>query len=329
MGIKSWLQLFRAQTAPATLLLLLTPYLTNAPFFDAKNLVLAASFILFHYFSFGHNSLMDTAMMYDQRDPSKKHHPLISGAIKLHVAHNVIQWGLSLLTMAAGVITLLWSPNPAWALICLLAWVAFGHAYNDGLSKESIVGFMAISLACTLGAVWGWFLSHRGLNPVGVIYFCYVFLIILYQISWSGFIKEIQIRERSNILTKMGAFLDITWKGEKTFKPGKARFYAYFTKGITLFFGWLLWWLRPNLVTLVWLVILTLAISFYTYKTTRERIYIRDKEIFNMGIMEILTIYLPLPLLLDLTTAFILMVIGVIYYFTMNKILWQASFPRV
>jgi len=327
-SIKAWLQLFRAQTAPATVFLLLMPYLVGASFFEAKTLVLAFLLLLIHYFSFGHNSLMDAAMMYDQRDLSKRHHPLVSGKIKLQAAHNVIHWGLAVLTVFAAAVTVVWAVNVAVAMVCLMAWVSFGHAYNDGLSKESLFGFLSISLCFTAMGGWGWFLSHRDLNPGGIIYLAYAFLTILYQTSWSGFIKEMQLRERSNILVRMGAKLDETFWGKKLL-PGKSRFYAYLVKGSGLVLAGLLCWLNFSLVRLVVLVLLGAAVIWLLYQTTRSRVYDRPKELKWMSCMEICTIYLVLPLLIDWPAALMLMAFGAIYFFACNKVLWGVSYPKV
>ena len=334
--LRSWLQLFRAQTAPATLLCILVPYLHNAVFFDLRTLTLALSAVLFHYFSFGANSLMDTAMGYDRKDPGKQHHPLISGAIKLHEAHNVIHWGLAVLTAWATVLTLWISPNPGVAMAALILWVAFGHAYNDGLSKESVFGFMSISICCTASSAWGWFLSHETLGEVGSIYLAYIFFTILFQISYSGFVKELAIRERSNILTRMGALLDVTWKGETEFKPGKAIFYGILVKGSNLFLGGLLLWSSIGSVMVVGAVLrgvfyvffAGLAL-FYLYKLVRPRIYKRGKELLNMSLEEICTIYAVIPIMLRLLESSVLMSIGVLYFFGICLILWGKPYPRV
>ena len=328
MKLKSWLQLWRAQTAPATLLCILVPYLHNAVFFDLRTLILAVSAVLFHYFSFGANSLMDTAMGYDRGDPSKQHHPLVSGVIKLHEAHNVIHWGLAILTALATFLTLWISPNPAIAMAALILWVAFGHAYNDGLSKESLFGFMPISICCTASAAWGWFLSHKSLDNLGLLYLAYVFLTILFQISWSGFIKEMQIGERSNILTRMGALLELT-KGEKEFKPGKSIFYAYFIKVFNLILGGFLLWPLYSWARLIWYVVLVGFASFYLDKLTKPRIYERGKELLSMSIMEILTIYVPIPIMLGVLEASTLCGLGVLYFFSINIMLWGKPYPRV
>jgi hypothetical protein len=329
VNLKPWFQLFRAQTAAATLLLLLAPFLNNFPLFSSTTLLLAILFVLIHYFSFGQNSLMDYAMMYDQKDVNKKHHPLISGAIKQSAAHNVIHWGLGILTVAAACITLLISPASALAIFFLIVWVAFGHAYNDGLSKESLFGFLAISLCITSSGAWGWLLSHNSLSILGLIYLGYIFFTILYQISWSGFVKEMQVGEKSNIIAKMGAHLDINWRGKKEFVPEGARFYAWFVKGVNLAFGWILLLLNFNLVRLVITVLLGTAIAFYLYKTTKQRPYDRAKELMQMSMMEILTIFLPIPLLLGPVEAAVLMLAGVVYFFAINKILWGTLYPRV
>jgi len=326
--VKEWLQVGRAQTWPATFLLVMTPLLTgNCSFLQI--VIIGALTWLIHVTSFGHNSLLDAAMMYDQRDPSKKHHPLISGAIKLHQAHNIIHWSLALLSIACALLTFFWALNPTVALICLIGWISFGHAYNDGLSKESLLGFLAISLCMTAMGGWGWFLSNHNLNSAGIIYLVYVFFCILYQISYSGFVKEMQVHEKSNILTKMGAHLDVDWKGEKTFVPGKAHIYACLIKGTGIIFGIMLCWLNYSVERLVITVILTVLIITMLYCTTITRKYERGKELFRMSIMEILTIYLPIPLMLGAVDATILMSIGILYFFLINLVLWGKPYPRV
>lgn len=279
---------------------------------------------------------------YDQADPSKQHFPLIRGNISFHMAHNVIHWGLSGLAVGAILISVYFSPIPVPAIISIFVWWVFGYAYNSGLSKESLLGFFPISICFTAMGLWGFFLSHPNLSMVGIMYAAYVFLTILYQISWSGNLKELQLREKGNILTRMGARLidrslsRLEWLQAgggkacyKMFVPGKARFYAYFVKGMGLLFGALLLFLNYSSVRLVWLVILGIFISFLLRKTTKPRLYNRGKELFHMSLMEILTIYLPIPLMLGLSEATILMVAGVLYFFLINLVLWGKPYPRV
>jgi hypothetical protein len=335
MNMKKWLQLFRAQTAPATVLLVLTAYLFSASFLDLKTLLLTALLLLVHLFSFGHNSLMDAAMHYDQGDPNKQHHPLVSGIIKFQQAHNVIHWGLGFLSLAVASVTILIAQNPLIALLCLIGWTGFGHAYNDGLSKESLIGFLAISLSMTAAGAWGWFLSNEKLTVLGGLYLGYVFCIILYQISWSGFIKEMQVREHSNILSKMGAELVTTAEVYPKklitveFYPGASRFYAYLIKGVGLIFASLLCWYNYSLVRLVTLVLFGVLMVFLLHQTTKQRAYNRGKELLSMSLMEIATIYLAIPLMLNLEIAALLMLAGIVYFFLINVWLWGVLYPKV
>jgi len=64
--LREWLRVFRAQTAPATLLLLEAVYSAlysagGGRVFFWSGLELALFAVATHWFSFGHNSLMDTA----------------------------------------------------------------------------------------------------------------------------------------------------------------------------------------------------------------------------------------------------------------------------
>ena len=310
--------------------MIIVPYLTFNTLLDIRTLILILLTVGIHYMSFGANSLMDYAMVYDQKDPNKQHHPLMTGAIKENEAHNVIHWGLGILTVAAAGITLLLSPVSALAMFFLIVWVAFGHAYNDGLSKESLFGFLAISLCITSSSVWGWLLSHNGLSTLGLIYFGYVFFTILYQISWSGFVKEMKVREKSNIIAKMGAHLDVDHRGDKRFIPGRARFYALFVKGINVTFGAVLLWFQFTVVRLAIFSLIVLLMMWLLYKTTKPRKYMRETELGLMSAMEILTIFAPVTLLLPWFEASILMLCSIVYFFAMNKILWGTiTHPRV
>ena len=323
MSLKSWLQLFRAQTAPASVLLVLVPFLSGNPI-SGTVVVLAVYALLVHYFSFGENSLMDTVMGYDREDPGKQHHPLISGAISLPLAHNVIHWGLIILTMIGVVITYLISPNPLPAMASLVMWVALGHGYNEGLSKESLFGFISISLCFTSMAAWAWFLGHMELTPLGPLYLIYVFAVILFQISWSGHLKEIGQSERSNILVKMGARLE----GGR-FEPGPSILYGVAVKiaGICV-----LYWMLFSAFTidrLIWLTSIVVLMVFFLSLLTLPRRYNRSGDLRNMSLMEILSIYAPIPLMLPWGYAIVLMTVGVAYFFGVNRWLWGVSYPRV
>lgn len=326
--VKDYLRMFRAQTMPATLFLILVPYLTNGTLISLETLEVALFAVLAHYLSFGHNSLMDTYGGWDLKDPSKASHPLVAGRISMTAAHNVIHWGLALLAILGCIITFQLSPTPVIALLCLLMWFVWGHSYNDGLDKESLFSFVPISLCFTFMGMYGWFLSHGSLNMTGWLYIGYVFFLILFQISYEGCLKELEIRERSNILVKFGAEVRVVG-GIKRFIPGRSGNYGVVTKGLNVFFGLLLLLWNFNQVRLVAFVILSALIFTLLHQLVKPRLYIRDKELLSMSIMEILSIYLAPWLMLDPLTVIILEVIGIFYFFGINLWLWKMPAPKV
>jgi len=335
LNLRSWLQLFRAQTAPASVLLVLIPYLVDNPLFLWKVLVLAIFILLVHWFSFGENSLMDTVMGYDREDPGKSHHPLISGAISLPLAHNVIHWGLIALTTAAVLLTYWISPNPLPAMAALAMWVALGHGYNEGLSKESLFGFISISLCFTSMAAWAWFLSHGELTPIAQLYLVYVFTVILFQISWSGHLKEMGQSERSNILIKMGARVITEVRDCETvtvFEPGPS---AWYGAAIKIAGVMILVTMTPPVSSiyildkLAWVIMITILTACFMTALIIRRPYNRSSDLVKMSAMEIVSIYAPIPLMLPWSYSIVLMIAGVVYFVGINRWLWGVSYPRV
>jgi len=314
---RNYLRLFRAQTAPATILLILVPFLQGGGS-PLQALVLGVYALLAHWLSFGMNSLQDWVGGWDKRDGSKAHHPLSTGEIKVEDAVRVIHWGLPGIMVYGTFLTLWLSPSPLWALIALFTWYTWGMAYNLGLSKVSALGFLPISICFTAMAAWSWLLSHPELGFIGVLWLGYVFFTILFQISYSGFVKELELRERSNILVRMGARLE----GGR-FHPGGAWLYGWAVKLLNLLFGLLLLsWTSIGFWSLG-------AVAVYLlYQLTRPRAYDRARELSMMSLEEIATIYIPL-FLLQPFQAVLLGGLGVVYFYGMNRWLWEASFPRV
>jgi len=143
-------------------------------------------------------------------------------------------------------------------------------------------------------------------------------------------LKELELRERSNILARMGATLDVTWKGEKVFKPGLAGVYGGVIKFINVpILGALILAERFDICRLLWFGAMILLTSHYLFKLIKPRRYVREKELMAMSCMEIVTIYTPIPLVLGWLEASILMFVGVAYFFAMNRLLWQKPYPRV
>jgi hypothetical protein len=328
--VREWLQLFRAQTAPATLMLVLVPFLAGGVDIG-RALVLGFTAIAIHYISFGHNSLMDSctvpkigALPYDAQDPNKQHHPLIRGTISLRTAKRVILWAYLGLAAFLVFLTMAWSREESLALASLVMFLVGGFAYNEGLDKEDLLGFVPITVCFTSLAAWAWFMGHDELGEVGGLYLLYVMLTILYQISWSGHLKELGVKERSNLLIRLGASLKRGF-----FRPGWSAGWGVTIKacgiitGIALVLtnmtpGRVLW-----AVSMLWLMVVLLV------EQVVSRPYVRSRELLTMSLMEIVTIYMPIPILISWNAAIILMLIGLLYFFGMNRLLWRAMHPGV
>jgi len=200
VSLRDLLILFRAQTAAATVFTITIPYILAGG--DIALLaVLVPLGILTHFFSFGHNSVMD--YWYDIHDPNKAHHPLESGRIELHTAHQIIHTGQVILAVALCVLALFKSPA---ALTPLLLYIVFGHAYNDGLDKNTILSFLPISLCFTSLAAYGWVLANGEVNSIFALVLLWAFLTILYQIGWEGNLKDVwnPSERRFNLIVKIG-----------------------------------------------------------------------------------------------------------------------------
>jgi len=221
----------------------------------------------------------------------------------------------------AVVISTTLSPNPLCAVVCIFLWFVFGYSYNSGLSKESLLGFLSISICYVALAAWGWLLSHGGLTSLGWLYLGYIFTVILFQISWSGHLKEMGVAERSNLLIKMGARLE-----GGGFEPGYSFLYGMGVKAVGL---WLLSQMISGVVEVAWYVSSVVGIAALCGVLCMPRRYDRDKELKKMSLMEILSIYAPIPLMVGWGAASVLMACGVIYFYAMNKALWGVSYPKV
>ena len=332
-----WLQLFRAQTAPATILLVLTTWMAaGGELFSLEGLVLGLWALLMHWFSFGHNSLQDSITVpyigasktWDEMDPAKRHHPLIRGAISVQTAQKVINTGLLLLGAAAVAIILTMARNPLWALVSLFFFYSFGIAYNEQLScKTTILGFIPITVCFTALSIMAWFVGSASITFLAVAIFAYMMLRIWFQIDISGNIKEIGTIEKS-IIKRLGACVR-----DNVFVPGRMPFYAWALTAAEIAVGL---WIYAKYAFTLWTLPLILFFFgvgiYYVHRLVREREWRRDEALLHMSIVEIAFIYaLPAILmpLIGYVEVLTLMALGVIYFFGINKLLWRVPYPAV
>lgn len=328
-----WLRMFRAQTAPATICLVLVAFLSAGGTL-VWAVPLGAFAWLVHLFSFGENSLLDWAMGYDVKDPHKRHFPHLRKKISLHATHNVIHWGIAVLGIVGIAITWYISPNPFLSMVCFFLFLLFGTRYNAGLSKESLWGWFAISVCFASLGGWAWLLASPSLGTLGWVLIGYFFFTVLFQISWSGNLKEMSVQERSNLLIRLGAvlggFMVPAERGGKLyFDPGNSIYYGYGVKLANLALGAVLLYLVFSWQGLISLLLFGSIALYFLHQLTKRREYTRDRELLNMSLEEIATIYLPILIVVPLVPALALMAFGAVYFFGINKLLWAAPHPRV
>jgi len=68
---------------------------------------------------------------------------------------------------------------------------------------------------------------------------------------------------------------------------------------------------------------------FFANKLIAARVYDRSQELLNMSLEEVVSIYLIVPVMLPWSTAVPLMLLGVVYFFGINMVLWGTPYPRV
>ena len=328
--MRDWLRLFRAQTAAATVYSIIVPYILAGGRDWTLVLVLGVLGTLLHWFSFGHNSVMD--YWYDIHDPNKQHHPLESGRIRLGDAHVVIHTGLAVITMAMGLLTLAVAPNPSLALVFLLSYVAWGHAYNDGLDKHTRFSWVPISLCFTFLAGYGWLLAADDINIYMLLILAWAFSTILYQIAWEGNLKDVW--NPSDNATKFLALLG---------GPAKARYLmsiirAGVNTAIIMAYAYLL---KPDVNTaLAWITIFILT-SIYEILQVIEihqlsvelKPEARNRLLEAFGKAEAIEFWRFMSLIIiscNIILYGLLLLYGLLYFVGMNRALWRSKFgPRV
>ncbi|MEM1866047.1 MAG: UbiA family prenyltransferase [Ignisphaera sp.] len=319
--IVDWLRLFRAQTAPATVMCLLVPYLLAGGRNIADFVVLFVLSHLLHFFSFGHNSVMDYWL--DIHDPSKKHHPLVSGKIGLRDAHKVIHYGGCLTAFLIALYSVYKNPL---SLAPFLMYVVFGHAYNDGLDHLTTHSWISISLCFTSLSMYGYILV-KGFTVDLLLIALWSFLTIFYQIAFEGNYKDLwNPLEEHNLLRRYQLS-----SNPPTIR-GDVALMFFFVRSVlntAVLIVLALTVLREKLFLLLLILLTFFEVMFtyklYKYSTTGRR---REDVLDLFGKAEAIEFFR----IASLTEIYALFFIayGLMYYVLMNKLLWGTSFgPRV
>ena len=327
--LRDWLQIFRAQTAPATIILVLISYLVaGGSLFTSDALFLGIFALLCHWFMFGHNSLMDTVSGYDLRDKQKAHHALVRGAISLESAHKMIHTGLFILTLIGIGLALNGNGNRFFAIAWFTIFITAGHAYNDGLSKTTVWSFAPITICFTAFALFSYYISATEMSDLMIYVALYFAVTLLFQVSLSGELKEITEKE-ANLLRYLGARVS-----DNRLELGKAKYYGWLVKLVNLGIGcYILFRFDFSWLSIALFALLAALAIYFCHEITKDRIWDRNKSLVHMALEEIATIYIMPAILIPtigIAASATLMLFGIVYFIIYNIFLWGTIMrPRV
>ena len=310
--------MMRIHTSPATVILLVSSYVAGGgSFFSLLGLLLLLYGVALHGSTFGHNVVMD--YYWDLRDEGKKHHPLVSGRIKLNDAVNIVLPFLGLCLLIG--LALGWGSY--WATFWFSLFMACGFLYNNWLSKTTIWGWIPITVCFT--SLSGYAMSLAG--RINTLYMLYIMFTIWFQIGWSGYLKEIQVEEQANLLRKLGVRVE----NEYLHVPVIAKLFGGAVKAGNVATALLL--IRSmdiSTASFIAVVILLSIVVYMMFRLLRTRRWDRNDELKKMSIMEIATIYAGMFTVMPIHEATTLAIFGIAWFTAMNKYLWETKLtPRV
>jgi hypothetical protein len=327
VNLVDWLKLFRSNTAPMTVLRVEFFYLiSGAPFLSFFNGAVVLWATLLHWLAFGHNTLMDTARGFDKENPHRKHDPLVSGALQLDTAHNVVHW-LEILGALAGVLLIgVSSGNQVAALSFLILYAIAGHAYNDGLDRSTIWGFIPYTLSYTSLCTASYFLFATTITPYFDLAIIYIILVEIFELGWENPLKDITVDKERNFLRRLGVKVD---KGK--FKCSmKGRIFAYVIKigsFIPLFLT-LLIKITLDVVGIMVLSLLMLDVVFAVLLVERTE-YNHQRDL-NFSLVVDLSSLLLLPLVfvsvIGALAAASMIVYAIVWFIMFNYFMWESIY---
>jgi len=335
--IRNWLQIFRAHTAPAFVILMLGSYLIGGgKLFSLPAFAIFVFAILIHFWVSGHNSLMDSCIVseigslsYDVLDKNKKNHPLIAGNIQLSTAHKIIHMGLVVILCFGMLFSLYGSGNTVLSLVFFIIFIVTGYAYNCGLSKVTVWKFLPSSICFTALCGYTYFIIANEPNELFFLMLIYVFLTGIFEIGVEGEQKDIETNQ-INLLRFLGTKTTKT----KIFMSLSSKIWSWSIKLSNIAVGfYILWILDFNTISYLFFIFFAMLALVFAIMIIESKDWGRNKKLRFYGLEEVCTVYLLPSVLIPvigLLEVIMLMLFGVVYFITLNKINWGTVFaPKV
>lgn len=332
----------RAHTGAAPLILCISAFLLGGGDTNTLYFIMLVPFsILLHWFHSGHNSLMDSAMGYDIKDPNKKHFPQFNGTLTIVDMHRIIH--LLLFFMAIWLLLIVYiSPGgKELSLMFFLIYIVTGHVYNDGLSKATIWGWVFCSISMASLYAGFFFLAATGFNYVVVHAIAFTFLLVAYQIGVSGEVKDLDTKsDEKNFLKYLGGEVkEIKYNTYSIYlyQPGvKVFVFALMIKvGMVFVVLNLFKYVDSgfNFIYHVPVLALMFANLFASAILVGNLTWDHDRVLRFCAYEAITNIFLGLIMIspfIGYIEAYTLIIASLLYYVVLNRIIWNTTVtPRV
>lgn len=287
MGLKHWLQLTRAHTAPLEAVPAAIGGLLATGGSVTGGVIGWTIFgLLYHLSGYGMNSLRDWQKGFDQNDPYKQHHPLNSGDLYEEIASEVVV-ALFVVTISFAAVGAILSPHTLLTISLISVAVLFGVAYNE-IGKYTKHKYIFISVAHSMVFAIPYVALGGGVDEVLLFGTLSVFMWVVYQISISGEIKDIVQDGEENILRSMGVTVTDVGDYSVINTPRRVQFIAAAERWVLMVFCGMLavfagrGEVSIHLTMLIGLLTMILSVSLLS---TGE--YDRNSRLLKMSVMEI------------------------------------------
>mgnify|MGYP001626355588 CR=1 FL=1 len=326
--IKQYLIFSRIHTASLTIPVVMISYLIYGR--DLWTLFLLSVFaLLFHAFGFMWNNIFD--YKYDKIDKYKQHFPLISGEINIKHAIYIASIGTVLTYLFGTYITY----HHLVSFIFMNMAILFGFLYNI-YNKKMSSSSLYISMSFASLIPMSMYLNDGVSTIVSTMMFFIAFLTMMYQISVSGNIKDMEVPQ-ANLMKKLGVrlFANNIVFSNKAIAYSTVLRIMVFELIISLFY------ILSMKITSV--VILTAMLSIpsllfiitmiYHIKMINHARWDRDAYLSYMSKIEIFnyltfaTIIIPV---LSIYAYLFFVLFPILWFAIFNRIMWgTVSFPKV
>jgi 4-hydroxybenzoate polyprenyltransferase len=323
MKISTWIKVGRIHTACLTFSITILGYIA-AGGRELINIILLFIFgLLWHYVGFLDNNCCDYE--YDKKDPNKKHFPLVTGEIKLLHAQLVVFF-LLIILFTLGIYI---SNNNPLSIWILSMGILSGLIYNR-FNKITYLKVLPISICFSFLPLFSYTLIS--IDFIGFLIFLFVFTQILFQIGFSGELKEIEALKERNILRALGARVEWHWKTKNKYLFTSKKYYIYSIslKLVNLLIGAILTYFIGNYYIFILFSILTLISTILLIK---EGEWNRDKKLKEMSLVEILTYFTFVSCVwnrIGFYYGIFFIVFPIIWFYLFNKWFWgTVTYPKV